>query len=158
MILPDLGRAITGICQHPWHGETHDVVPRRKLVIRVLMPILAVHVVVQARHHHRSTGAAARRRGEGVEEHRPVGRNGVDGRRHRDLVTVAAQRRAFVIGDEEDDVPLGGGQRRCEEREQRDGDERASHDEGQVNEGQGVRRSGAAILTDVAGGGKRPAC
>ena len=72
------------------------------------MTVLAVAMIVQARHHHRTTGTATGCRGKRVIETRAVGGNRVDGRRHSDPVAVTSERRAFVICDNEDHVAFRG--------------------------------------------------
>ena len=72
----------------------------------MLVSVLAVLVIVQTGHHHGPTGAAACRGGERVAEQGAIGRHPINVRGDRNRITIATERFAFVIGDEEDDVTL----------------------------------------------------
>ena len=72
----------------------------------MLVAELSVAVIVQSAHHDASAGTAGRRRCKCVSKHQPIGRDRIDRRRFCGGVSVAAQRRALVVGDDENDVPL----------------------------------------------------
>ena len=82
-------------------AQTLDVVERRKVVVAMLKSILAVLVAVYARENDRAAGAATCDGRERILEPCPIRGDCIDARRVRDWITVAAQRWALVIGDNE---------------------------------------------------------
>ncbi len=75
---------------------------------RVLQPVLAVGVVLQAGENHRPAGAATGGRAKSPVEARAIVGQCIEMRRAGDFVAIASQLASQVVGDDDDDV-LGGG-------------------------------------------------
>nr|WP_256200054.1 hypothetical protein [Verrucomicrobium spinosum] len=101
--------AVAGSFHDLRQGQGDDIGVAGEVAGVVLVAILAVGMVVQTRHHHGAAGAATGRGGIGIGEDRAVCRKCVDVGRLDGLVPIAAQLRAHIVGDEEDDVLLGSG-------------------------------------------------
>ena len=68
------------------------------------MSILTVFVVVNAGHNYWTTGTAAGSGGKSIQENRSVTGHFVDFGSYRHFVAVAAKGRAFIIGNEKNDI------------------------------------------------------
>ena len=73
----------------------------------VLMSELPITMVVQSAHHNTATRATGGRGSKRVAEYQAVASNGINRWGVGNLIAVATERRALVIGDDEQDVPFG---------------------------------------------------
>ncbi len=106
VVFTDLAGSIPCPLHHARQRQTDHVVKRGELVVVMLMPKLAVAMVVQSAHHDTATGTAGGGGGKGVAKDHAICGDRIDRGCHRHGVAIAAQRRTFVIGDDEYYVSL----------------------------------------------------
>ena len=134
VVFTDVGSPVAGIRHDPGKGEPDHVVIAGEFVKGMLMPVLPIGMVVQSAHYDRPAGRAAGRGRVGIQKKSAVLGEGIDGRGLGNLVAIATERRAFVIGDEENDVFLCRKKRGREGGEGKEGDEGADDHDEQVDQ------------------------
>ena len=104
MVLSNMSGTVTGFGEHSWKRKRNDIQVRAEFVKVMLVSILSVLVIVKSRHHNRPTRTATGRRCKGIAKDHAVFCQKIDVGRDRCLISITAERLAFVIGDKKDDV------------------------------------------------------